>query len=174
MSFAAWAKRIANEGTSMSINGPVKVLVVDDHAGIRAGISTLIDGESPSMCSIGVAATADEALNHVKELQPDVVLLDVNLAGEDGLVLIPAMRRLAACEIVVLTSLADPRIAAHAHRLGAHGCVHKTAPASELLASILAAHPCTVATQQRDPAIAGVASSCANGDQEPTLDGQDL
>jgi len=164
-----------SEEIAMPTNGPVRVLVVDDHAGIRAGISSLVDGERPSMCSIGVAATANEALVQVKALQPDVVLLDVNLAGEDGLVLIPAMRRTAPCEIVVLTSLMDPHIAAHAQRLGARGCVHKTAPASELLASILLARDITPPRPgDYGPAIEGVALSQVSGDQTPRRDGREV
>ncbi|HEX6705502.1 MAG TPA: response regulator transcription factor [Albitalea sp.] len=159
----------------MPSNRPVRVLVVDDHAGIRAGISSLVDGEHPSMCSIGVAATANEALVQVQALQPDVVLLDVNLAGEDGLVLIPEMRRTAPCEIVVLTSLMDPHIAAHARRLGARGYVHKTAPASELLASILLARDITPPSpRDQGPAIEGVALSHVAGDQTPRPDGRDI
>jgi len=158
----------------MPTNGPVRVLVVDDHAGIRAGISSLLDGERPTMCSIGAVATANEALVQVRALQPDVVLLDVNLAGEDGLVLIPVMRRAAPCEVVVLTSLMDPHIAAHACRLGARGCVHKTAPASELLASILLARDIAPMPRDPGPAIEGVDLSHANGDQTPRRDGRQI
>lgn len=124
----------------MSKQGPVRVLVVDDHASIRTGISRLIDGEAPRMCAVGCVATADEALESVERLQPDVVVLDVNLAGEDGLVLIPALRRLAPCRVVVLTSLSDPAVERMALALGACAHVHKTAPAQVLLDRIEAAH----------------------------------
>jgi len=158
----------------MPINGPAKVLVVDDHAGIRAGISSLINGEWPYMRNVGVAASADEALSQVKALQPDVVVLDVNLAGQDGLVLIAEMRRLARCEIVVLTCLGDPRIAAQASRLGAHGYVHKTAPAGELLACISSAHARVLGlAADDDPPNAGVALSHAAEDQTPSRPGRE-
>lgn len=124
----------------MSNRTPVRVLVVDDHPSIRIGISRLIDGESPRMHAVGCAATADEALEGVERLQPDVVVLDVNLAGEDGLVLIPAMRRLAPCQVVVLTSLSDPAVERMAIALGASAHVHKTDPAQALLDRIEAAH----------------------------------
>ena len=124
----------------MPFEGPVKVLVVDDHAGIRNGIASLINAEWPRMSSAGAAATAHEALKLARERQPDVVVLDVNLAGDDGLALIPVLQRLAPCRIVVLTSLSDPHVAAHARRLGAHACLNKTAPAIELVACVFAAH----------------------------------
>lgn len=119
---------------------PVRVLVVDDHPAVRLGVSRLIDGEAPRMCTVGCAATGDEALERVEHLQPDVVVLDVNLAGEDGLVLIPAIRRLAPCQVVVLTSLTDPAVERIAMALGASAQVHKAAPAQVLLDRIEAAH----------------------------------
>ena len=154
----------------MPFEGPVKVLVVDDHAGIRHGIASLINAEWPRMRSVRAAATADEALTLAREQQPHVVVLDVNLAGEDGLALIPALRRRAPCEVVVLTSLADPRVASHARRLGAHACLHKTAPATDLLACVFAAH---LAREGANPLNAGVLVSHATGDETPGRDGQD-
>jgi DNA-binding NarL/FixJ family response regulator len=129
--------------------GGVRVLVVDDHATIRWNLRNLIDGERPRLCVVGTAGTADEALLHARQLKPQVVVLDVNLAGEDGLSLMPALRALA-CEVVVLTSLTDPRVEFHAMRLGAFACVHKTAPAAQLLACIDATQ-----AQARTPGLPG-------------------
>ena len=125
----------------MCNEAPVKVLVVDDHVGIRIGIASLINAEQPRLCCAGTAATAFEALLRTRELQPHVVVLDVNLDGEDGLALIPALHQAAPCVVVVLTSLVDPRVATQALRLGAITCLHKTAPAAELMAAIFAAWP---------------------------------
>ena len=119
----------------------IRVLVVDDHLGTRVGVASLIEAEQPRMGCVGTAGTAGEALVYTRALQPDVVVLDVNLAGEDGLALIPALHQAAHCAVVVLTSLADPNVAAQALRLGAHACLHKTAPAVELMAAIFAATP---------------------------------
>jgi DNA-binding NarL/FixJ family response regulator len=130
----------------MPIEGPVRVLVVDDRVG-----------------SVGAAATAEEAIAQARELQPHVVVLDVNLGGEDGLALIPALQRAAPCEIMVLTSLADPHVAAHARLLGARACLHKTAPAVELLASILAACRVCDVVVAATPTNTGVALSYVNG-----------
>jgi len=151
----------------MPIEGPVRVLVVDDHVGIRKGIISLIDAERPSMHSVGAAATAEEAIAQTRELQPHVVVLDVNLDGEDGLALIPALQRAAPCQIVVLTSLADPHVAAHARHLGARACLQKTAPATELLASILAACRVCDVPVAAAPTNTGVALSYVNGTNNP-------
>lgn len=139
----------------MTIHDPVKVLVVDDHFGIRQGISSLIDAERPYMCSVGSAATGAQALDLARQTQPDVVVLDVNLDGEDGLVLIAALQRVTHCQVVVLTSLADPHVAAHARRLGATACVHKSAPAADLLGCILAARPAADKSLGGPPLIVG-------------------
>ena len=112
----------------------VKVLVVDDHTGIRNALTRLVDNERPHLCSVGAAANGKDALAMASANQPDVILLDVVLGDEDGLALIAPLHRSAA--VVVLTSLVDRRVAERALRLGAVACVHKSAPAAELLACI--------------------------------------
>jgi len=103
----------------------------------------------------------------VRTLQPDVVVLDVNLAGEDGLALIPVLHHAAPCAVVILTSLSDPNVAAYARRMGALACVHKSAPAAELLTSILDAGKCDVAPLRVAPLNAGVVLSHAVGSKYP-------
>lgn len=120
-------------------DGCIHVMVVDDHLGIRRAISALIDAEMPRMRCIGDAATPREALVRANDLQPHVVVLDINLDGEDGLVLIPALQRSANCAVVVLTGITDPQVAVLAQRRGAHACLDKTAPAADLLAAIQSA-----------------------------------
>jgi two-component system nitrate/nitrite response regulator NarL len=126
---------------TMLIDRPLRVLVVDDHAGIRLGISRLIDAEAPRMCSVGAVGTVRQALAQTRALRPDVVVLDINLDGEDGLALIPALQGVTPCAVVVLTSLLDPRVAERAIQLGAQACVHKSAPADDLIACIAASRP---------------------------------
>jgi DNA-binding NarL/FixJ family response regulator len=148
-----------------SVHSPFKVLVVDDHAGIRHGIGSLVDAEWPRMHCVGAVATAHEALHCARERQPHVVVLDVDLAGEDGLALIPFLQRAARCGIVVLTSLVDVRVSARALRLGADVCMHKTAPASDLLACIERACTQAPCDDGAVPANAGNGTSRAAWDQ---------
>jgi DNA-binding NarL/FixJ family response regulator len=123
----------------MEQDGVVRVLVVDDHPGVRLGIANLVQSDFPRMQAVGAVGTPEEALLAVASLQPHVVVLDVNLAGADGLALIPLLQHAAPCRIVVLTSLLDTRIDERASRLGAAACVRKTAPASDLMQHISAA-----------------------------------
>lgn len=120
----------------MTAAAPLRVLIVDDHAAIRVGVASLIDAEQPSLCSAGAAATPAEALALASRVQPDVVVLDVDLDGADGLALIPALQAAAPCSIVVLTSLQDVATRDRALRLGAAALVRKDEPAAVLLAQI--------------------------------------
>lgn len=121
----------------MPQSSPLSVLVVDDHPGLRAGLTLLINAEHPRLRIAGAAANGTEALQLTRRLQPDVVLLDVELGGEDGLALIPLLRREAPCRVVVLTALDDAQVAQRARLLGASAFMHKSAPATELLLRLL-------------------------------------
>jgi two-component system invasion response regulator UvrY len=123
----------------MSQSQPISVLVVDDHPGLRTGLTLLINAEHPRLRSVGAAANGSEALQLTRRLQPDVVLLDVELGDEDGLALIPLLQREAPCRVVVLTALSDTRVARRAHGLGASAFLHKSAPATELVQGLLLA-----------------------------------
>ena len=151
----------------MGFYGSLKVLVVDDHLGIRIGIAGLIDAERPRMRTVGTAATALDALKQATALQPDVVVLDVNLDGEDGLALIAALRDAAPCTVIVLTSLSDPVVSECARRLGAHACIHKSAPAAELITEILSVRRLDFASSAATPLNAGVGLSPAFGSKFP-------
>jgi len=122
----------------MSNDNSLRVLVIDDHVAIRRGIASLINSEWPFMRCVGTVATCAEALGQAAEHRPDVVVLDADLDGEDGLILIPSLQRAAPCAVVVLTSLVDERVAQRALDLGAVACLHKTAPATALLACVAA------------------------------------
>jgi two-component system, NarL family, nitrate/nitrite response regulator NarL len=152
---------------NMSNEAHVRVLVVDDHVGIRIGIANLINAEQPRLCCAGTAATGVEALARTRELQPHVVVLDVNLDGEDGLALIPALQQAAPCVVVVLTSLVDPHVATQALRVGATACLHKTAPAAELMAAIFAARPAVDWVAPAAPVDEGGVLSRATGTKHP-------
>jgi DNA-binding response OmpR family regulator len=150
----------------MRENSAVRVLVVDDHQGIRAGLASLLDGEYPRLRVVGSAASADEAMELARIRQPDVVVLDADLDGEDGLALIPLLRQAATCQVVVLSSMQDSVLAAHALRMGASACMHKMAPADELLDCIEhAAAPAAA----RTPMAVGANPTIQGGREMPHL-----
>lgn len=151
----------------MSFHGLLRVLVVDDHAGIRAGLKSLVNAEHPRMGCVGIAGSASEALAQTRALRPDVIVLDVNLDGEDGLSLIPAIHRLTPCAVIVLTSLFDPMVTTSALTLGAFACLHKTAPAGDLLATILSAGSHINGLLAATPSIEGGSLSQVGGTNHP-------
>jgi two-component system, NarL family, invasion response regulator UvrY len=114
----------------------MKVLVVDDHAVVRAGLRRLL-AAAPAVDSIIEAATGRAVLPLLREQRPDLVLLDLNLPDIGGLEL---LRRLQAEEptsrVIVFSMHADPLFAAGALRAGAAGYVSKTADPAELLEAV--------------------------------------
>lgn len=113
---------------------PLAVLVVDDQPIVRDGIASLIASAAIPLRQLDTAATPAEALCAAARLQPDVVVLDVDLAGADGLALIP---HLAPAAVLVLSCHGDAATRARALRLGAGAFVEKHQPAADLLGALL-------------------------------------
>ena len=88
----------------MSDNAPVRVLLVDDQPLLRMGFRLILEGED-DLCIVGEASNGAEAVRHVRELAPDVVLMDVRMPVLDG---IEATRAIAAsgsdAKIIILTT----------------------------------------------------------------------
>lgn len=113
----------------------MKILLVDDHAIVRAGLRNLLT--SAMDARISEAATGRDALWRVRQDRPDLVLLDLNLPGIGGLEL---LRKLLledpSARILVLSMHAEPLYPSRAIELGARGYLSKNASAEELLAAI--------------------------------------
>ncbi|MDQ8698026.1 response regulator transcription factor [Hyphomicrobium sp. LHD-15] len=113
----------------------MKILVVDDHAVVREGIRRLL--ATISGAEIHEAATAQDAMNLSRAINPDVVVLDINLDGSSGLEL---LRRLkaenVASRIVMFTMHSEPSYAMRALKAGAAGYVSKSAEAGELVTAV--------------------------------------
>jgi two-component system, NarL family, response regulator LiaR len=121
-------------------DGPIRVLIADDHPVVRQGLRTYLELQ-PDIVVAGEAGGGFEAAAQAERLRPDVVLLDMVMPEGDG---IEALRRIragrGAPRVVVLTSFpADDRVLA-AMRAGAAGYLLKDAQPSELLAAIRSAH----------------------------------
>lgn len=114
------------------------ILLVDDHAVLRAGLRLLLDGEA-DMHVVGEAGDATEALDVAARLQPDLILLDLTLPGLGGIATLPALRKAApAARILILTMHDDASYLQQALRSGATGYVLKKAADSELLSAVRA------------------------------------
>ncbi len=113
--------------------GPVRVLVVDDHAIARAGIVRLLSSAGaaaggPALRVVGEASSGEEAVAAWREHRPDVVLMDLQMPGGDGIDAIARIRREdPQARIVALTAFTNDDLVAGAIRAGARGYVGKSA-----------------------------------------------
>lgn len=118
------------------MSADIRVLLVDDHAVLRLGLRALIETE-PGMLVVGEARNGAEAVERVHTLRPDVVLLDLVMAGTDGLY---ALERFALFEwpvqTLVFTSFDDDEKLFPAIKAGARGYLLKEIDPQELLAAI--------------------------------------
>ena len=117
---------------------PLRVLVVDDHPMFRDGLRALL-ASSPDVELVGEAATGEETLALTAELRPDLVVMDVQMPGIDG---IEATRRVLRespeVRVLVVTMFEDDATVFSAMRAGARGYVLKGASYAEMLRAIVA------------------------------------
>jgi len=113
-----------------------RVLLVDDHAIVRAGVSRLLsDGDEFEV--VGECADAREAVRSARRLTPDVVVLDINLGTTSGLDVIAEIREIGP-RVVMLSMEDDIAAARRAFERGAQGYVLKDAAADDLADAIRA------------------------------------
>jgi DNA-binding NarL/FixJ family response regulator len=113
-----------------------KILLVDDHPLTRHGMAQLI-GQQPDLEVCGEAGNAEQALESVSALKPDLVLVDVTLPGKPGLELIKDITALHAQVLVLVVSMHDETLyAERALRAGARGYLMKSAGGEELVKAI--------------------------------------
>jgi two-component system response regulator NreC len=114
----------------------IRVLIVDDHAVVRAGLRLLIDAES-DMLTVGEAGTVREAILEARSANPDLILMDVVLPGESGLDGVPRLlHEHPDLKVLVLSMEDDPRYVREAFSVGASGYVLKEAADAELVTAI--------------------------------------
>lgn len=113
----------------------MKILVVDDHPIVRAGLRRLLAGEPEYQ--VREAANAREALAVFREYQPELVILDLSMPGVGGLEVIGRLRiESPAVRVMVLSMHRDAMYARRALQAGAAGFMSKNAPPDQLLEAI--------------------------------------
>lgn len=118
----------------------IRVLLVDDHAIVRAGLTALLDGVD-EIEVVGTAVNGRQALHEVGDLAPDVVLMDLRMPDLDGVGAITALQAEPDPPAVVVITVheTDSDILA-AIEAGATGYLLKDAPADQVVAAVRAAH----------------------------------
>ena len=114
----------------------IRVLIVDDHAVVRAGLRLLLDAQD-DIETVGEAGDAREAIFEARSAKPDVVLMDVVLGGKSGIEVTPELlHEQPETRVLVLSMQEEDLFAERVLRAGAHGFVSKQEPLPMLLAAI--------------------------------------
>jgi len=115
---------------------PIKLVIVDDHSLFRAGLIGLLNDMS-EFSVIGEAADGKEAIQIIQELEPDVVLMDVNMPVMDGIQAVTALANTTKSKIIMLTISRQDDDLFGAIAAGADGYLLKNAEPDELRKAIL-------------------------------------
>ncbi len=114
----------------------IRVLIVDDQAIVRQGLRAMLQAE-PDLNVVGEANGGEQALRLVRELTPDIVLMDVRMPGMDGLAALEQVKTIAPRVSVIMVTLYDSsEYLFRAVSLGAAGYVLKDASRAELLRAV--------------------------------------
>jgi DNA-binding NarL/FixJ family response regulator len=128
----------AVSGAGGAMSGQIRVLIVDDDALVRAGLTMLLAGVD-DIEVVGEAANGSEVEPAVAEYQPDVVLMDIRMPGMDGLAATEIVRgHDRSPEVIVLTTFDTDDHVLRALRAGASGFLLKDTPPADIVRAIRA------------------------------------
>lgn len=118
----------------------IRVLIADDHAVVRSGLRQLM-GDQPDLEVVGEAGDGREALEKVKSLKPNVIVLDIAMPGVSGLEAAGLIKEaVPSCQIVVLTMHGKENFVRQVLSSGALAYVLKASPVQDVLAAVRAVH----------------------------------
>ena len=119
--------------------GKIRLLIADDHAILRQGLRRILE-EEDDMEVVGEAATGSEAVALVEKLNPDIVIMDISMPGQNG---IEATRKISAAgdsKVLMLTVHPERQVIASAVTAGASGYLLKESLDNELLTALRTIH----------------------------------
>jgi DNA-binding NarL/FixJ family response regulator len=121
------------------VTDPIKLMIVDDHPVVRDGLSSMF-ARDPEFTVVGEASDGAEAVRLATSLAPDVILMDLRMAGMDGVTAIGELARLGVpARVLVLTTYDTDSHVLPAIEAGATGYLLKDAPRDELLRAVRSA-----------------------------------
>jgi DNA-binding NarL/FixJ family response regulator len=114
-----------------------RILLVDDHEIVREGIRTLITRSRPEWEICGEARDGEEALQAVRALKPDVVILDITMPKMSGLEAAPRIAKLGlGCRVLMFTMHDSERLSTEVRQAEAQGLVLKSQAARDLVRAV--------------------------------------
>ena len=114
-----------------------KILIADDHEIVLEGIRTLLARSRREWEVCGEARNGEEAVKLVKDMRPDIVVLDITMPRLSGLNAAMQIAKLnMGCRVLIFTMHDSPRLAAEVRNAGAHGFVLKSQAARDLVRAI--------------------------------------
>lgn len=114
-----------------------RILLVDDHEIVREGIRTLITRSRPEWEICGEARDGEEALEAVRALRPDVVILDITMPKMSGLEAAPRIAKLGlGCRVLIFTMHDSERLSSEVRQAKAQGLVLKSQAARDLIRAV--------------------------------------
>jgi DNA-binding NarL/FixJ family response regulator len=119
---------------------PIRVMLVDDHRSVLWGLEKLVQSERPRMEVVACATNCAAALELAGQTAPDVVVLDLDLGGENACDIIPALANGRGTRVIVWTGMRDCKAREQSILRGACGLVQKEEPAETLLKAIERVH----------------------------------
>jgi DNA-binding NarL/FixJ family response regulator len=116
---------------------PARILIADDHEIVREGIRMLISRSRPEWEICGEAANGNDAMEAIKSLKPDVVVLDITMPGMSGLEVSSHVTKLdLASRVLIFTMHESEMLPGEVRRTGAQGYVLKSQAARDLIRAI--------------------------------------
>jgi DNA-binding NarL/FixJ family response regulator len=119
---------------------PIRVVLVDDHGIVREGLRQVLASDA-AFEVVGEASNGEQALEVAARLLPDVILLDITMPGDSGLVVAQKLRaRVPSARVLMLSVHDDAEYVLESVRAGAHGYLRKDTTPGDLRAAVRAVH----------------------------------
>lgn len=125
--------------TCASTEGPIRVLIVDDHPSMLWGLRKLVESAAPRLALAGTAVNRSVGEALLERCHIDVVLLDIELGDDCGIDLLPAIVRHGA-RAIMLSATRGPEVRRRAMLAGARGYLHKSSDTEAILTAIEQVH----------------------------------
>lgn len=124
------------DSKTVIVSKTIRIMLIDDHPTLLWGLVSLIKSQQPRMEVVGTAQTCAEALEKVGALDPDVILLDLDMGDGSSIEIIPLLLSLSHSNVLIFTGERDQTKLDLAVSRGARGVLRKDVPGEQLLKAI--------------------------------------